>query len=535
MTELSLRDKPPSPPASVDEDKMSSMPMVNSVPRDMHTPRTPPRSIPALSADTTLVSSPLPSTTFLEGKFDLPDDDQYGDPTFYQTGPIHTYHPIHPVSTPSSGDELIMLTTTQVVMSSIPYHSPPLPVSESGIKTRSGRTTLSPQSPSYSERRFNSPKAKKTKTGRIAKGGRPLIHEPLSILTKDYDVPVRDMHAWVNRSVAQRLKEVEDKKGYISRPMNSFMLYRSAYADRVKRFCKENNHQVVSQVTGASWPLEPKHVRNMYEGLAIAERDNHQHAHPNYKFAPNKAGKKRQQVQADDSDSDPDWEGSSRRTKRSRSGRREETRSQSSTPFEQDRNPRTAILPQYVPTTYYHPSSYQSTNPNGPTPVFLGSDGMTNQYYQQRVTPYAPQVDDIRFDRIEHPLQMYDMGNGLVGLPTADNHQQQHHQYLSPQPVMMHASQASQRGGGGMIDPRLASFDPNQYDLQDPMYASSSHPHQHYQYASYAVQQQPDMQTQQAQVGYHPGLATLTDGSGSWGAETGYVGSAFDEEFRKMH
>ena len=71
------------------------------------------------------------------------------------------------------------------------------------------------------------------------------------------------------------------------------MLYRSAYADRTKAWCEQNNHQVVSSVAGESWPMEPEEVRNQFNEWAKIERSNHQAAHPEYKFSPSKATNKR--------------------------------------------------------------------------------------------------------------------------------------------------------------------------------------------------------------------------------------------------
>jgi hypothetical protein len=130
------------------------------------------------------------------------------------------------------------------------------------------------------------------------------------------DIPVKDMQAWVTRPREIRFAEVAKRKGHISRPMNSFMLYRSAYAERTKAWCAENNHQIVSSVSGASWPLEPQEVRDFYNELAKIERVNHQTTHPDYKFCPSKPAKpvnKRRYQRIDTSedeeedDRDPDW------------------------------------------------------------------------------------------------------------------------------------------------------------------------------------------------------------------------------------
>ncbi|KAJ6163104.1 hypothetical protein N7497_003083 [Penicillium chrysogenum] len=113
---------------------------------------------------------------------------------------------------------------------------------------------------------------------------------PISQLTESFhSTPIKDMDAWVSRSASERQDEVRKKNGKISRPMNSFMLYRSAYAERTKRLVGANNHQIVSKIAGQGWKLEPAEVRQKYEDLAKQERDNHAATHPDYKFSPNKA------------------------------------------------------------------------------------------------------------------------------------------------------------------------------------------------------------------------------------------------------
>jgi hypothetical protein len=129
---------------------------------------------------------------------------------------------------------------------------------------------------------------RRPKTAKADKGSKIDLPAPLSQLTEQlHHVPIKDMEAWVNRSADVRHREAQ-KKGKIARPMNSFMMYRSAYANRVKEWCAQNNHQFVSQISGVSWPREPPEIREKYELLALVERDNHQKAHPEYKFAPNK-------------------------------------------------------------------------------------------------------------------------------------------------------------------------------------------------------------------------------------------------------
>lgn len=181
-------------------------------------------------------------------------------------------------------------------------------------RTRSGRpisTSYRADSPHASTVRSSSPKRKPRKNAKDKSAAHKLT-APLSILTKDMtNVPVRDMETWVQRSLEDRHKETEQRKGYVTRPMNSFMLYRSAYAERTKAWCAQNNHQVVSSVSGASWPLEPAEIREFYNNLSKIERHNHQLAHPNYKFSPAKPGtSNRKRKGTDDiqeSDADGDW------------------------------------------------------------------------------------------------------------------------------------------------------------------------------------------------------------------------------------
>ncbi|EPS42829.1 hypothetical protein H072_3206 [Dactylellina haptotyla CBS 200.50] len=149
------------------------------------------------------------------------------------------------------------------------------------ILTKKGSSELNLRTPPKKRKQPVASKAEKPKV--------PRLDRPLSELTKNYvDLPVRDMESWVHRSTEERIKEVEKRDGHVARPMNSFMLYRSAFAERTKQWCLQNNHQVVSSVSGASWPLEPAWIREKYNELARIERINHQAAHPGYKFSPSK-------------------------------------------------------------------------------------------------------------------------------------------------------------------------------------------------------------------------------------------------------
>ncbi|RMZ82675.1 hypothetical protein DV738_g1518, partial [Chaetothyriales sp. CBS 135597] len=369
------------------------------------------------------------------------------------------------------------------------YQTPsPAPYAETGMRTRSGRSLVSPPSPENAPRvqslRKKPPPKKRPGKG---KSGGPAIDQPLSILTKDYAIPVRDMDAWVNRRAEDRQKEAEKKNGYISRPMNSFMLYRSAYAERVKQFCKENNHQVVSQVTGASWPLEPQSVRREYERLAILERDNHAAAFPDYKFAPNKNGKKRARVEENEDDSDGEWGGSSRtkRSRTARSSRYGDSRSNTGTPFD-DGYGSTTYSPAPMPVQY-NLASYRQHYPDQIGPGYQQQSGYLEPM-QHRMGHYTRSIEDVQYENYAPMMQVQEQPAAVVGMPGIDN------------AALLSAENDSI--GVGMVDPRLGAV----------------------RYEAYAGYNAPSAET------YHAGQSTMADG---WGQAT-HPGAAFDLEFENL-
>ncbi|KAH0046311.1 hypothetical protein KCU78_g101, partial [Aureobasidium melanogenum] len=110
---------------------------------------------------------------------------------------------------------------------------------------------------------------------------------PMSVLTADSDLPIKNMLAFASRSAAVRLGEAK-QAGKILRCLNSFLCYRAAYASRIKQWASEDSNQGVSRIAGASWKLEPDDVRNFYIQCAEIDRANHLKAFPSYKFDPKK-------------------------------------------------------------------------------------------------------------------------------------------------------------------------------------------------------------------------------------------------------
>lgn len=289
--------------------------------------------------------------------------------------------------------------------------------------------------PERGSRCEKSPKPKKVKKEKpkaekkIAK-----LDEPLSVLTKDWrHVPIVDIEAYVNRSAEVRRKEVEEGKvpGKVKRPMNSFMLYRKAYQNRTREWSLQNNHQVVSQVCGDSWPLEPEEIKEQFSEWARIERINHQNAHPGYKFSPTKPGtakpskrKASEEPETEESDlGDFDWQaGSSRR------------------PHKKPRPaPRVEQQPVAYPTTRsayhyssrensiepthggYNRSSYQATNPGRPLPPQYQTSLQNGEYYQQSIVPHhLPRTEDVILKKTSAPgvhSGVHPGAHSYLGLP----------------------------------------------------------------------------------------------------------------------
>ncbi|EAS31563.3 HMG box protein [Coccidioides immitis RS] len=385
---------------------------------------------------------------------------------------------------------------------------------------------------------------KRTRTARSDKRNL-IITAPLSVLTKDMvHIPIRDMKAWVNRSAEVRRKEVAAKNGKIARPMNSFMLYRSAYAERTKEWCAQNNHQVVSRASGQSWPLEPKEIRDLYEGYATIERDNHQKAHPDYKFAPNKTQntpKKKQTATKDDENSDLDDAGfdipaCSRPvgTWPSRSDADEGFGSRTSTPFDKDSSyeSRTSTPfdhpngDMYVHHSDINRSSWEMVNPGRPLPGVL-SPPEQSHYYQPSIhqSVLGPGIEDVTYKKMGVPGVSYEPQGTLNGLPG------------NPHPELLPTQPSRTVEDSTQVDPQLLEFSHHQ---QQSVTEAGSYPGhlnlwqvppttQHYVPTSIPAQQAEEYLSAHAQqTGFHHG-ASLMESRDVWGE--GHNGEAVKQEF----
>ena len=169
--------------------------------------------------------------------------------------------------------------------------------------------------------------------------------------------------------------------------------------------------------------MEPPEIREQYNEYARIERDNHQKAHPGYKFSPSKAqgpGRKRKsnsEISEDDEPSDlddPDFDW------RPSSGRRIKTKSSK----RQGREAGYPVNSAAGNDMIFNRSSYQATNPGKPLPSAMAEQDLFGEYYQTTVHPSfnGPNVEDVRIRKTEFP-SMHSGGNSrLLGLPGAHHY-----------------------------------------------------------------------------------------------------------------
>ncbi|TVY50114.1 HMG-box protein [Lachnellula occidentalis] len=382
---------------------------------------------------------------------------------------------------------------------STPATSPPTPSmssqdmlhSRSGLAIQRGHQSLRPM-PEGRSRIEKSPKPKKIKKEKIkAEKKVAKLEKPLSELTRDWThVPVADIDAYVNRSAEERRREVDEGKipGKVKRPMNSFMLYRKAYQNRTKDWCLQNNHQVVSQVCGDSWPLEPAEVKEQFGEWARIERANHQNAHPGYKFSPTKPGaaKAAKRKQSEDRFSeeseleDFNWRESGRRSKKSRHIQTPRAAQPVAYPTTKSAYQYTSRGPSMEPDYGgYNQSSYQATNPGRQLPAQYQASLQAGEYYQQtiRQNPNIAGAQDVILTKTAAPsvhsyiglpsgAQQYNMMDQYGPYERQQQHQQQHVPEQKLDPSLMSRGPMYQNGNYGNPNTDVVYFGDTQHHAE---------------------------------------------------------------------
>jgi len=304
----------------------------------------------------------------------------------------------------------------------------------------------------------------------------------MSELTKDSKIPVADIESYVNRSTETRRAEIETGKnpGRVKRPMNAFMLYRKAYQQRAKEWASQHNHQVVSRVCGMSWPLEPETVRTQFKQWADLERDNHQKAHPDYKFTPSKPQKQKYPQGKFDDSEDSDLEGyqwDAPRDSRARSA----TKTPSYDPDGDYVPPRSAYGSQsyqyrgqqgMAPPPQQNRSAYEYTNPGKPMPAPYDQRDLASMYYETQIHnqrhTHGNLTEDVIMRKTPSPTFTYQQHAQHIGL-SQYSPGQYHSQTPPPVADSLRLPQAPR-----FDDPQLLQLHHHQQQLRHPLHQQQS-------------------------------------------------------------
>ena len=174
--------------------------------------------------------------------------------------------------------------------------------------------------------------------------------------------------------------------------------------------------------------MEPKEIRELYTEYARIERDNHQKAHPGYKFSPTKPGtaarKRKETSEEEDEESDLEaMDGEYMPAGRSRSRRPRQATPEPA--WSGGYSSRYGYQSRAVPSSReLQRSSYQYNNPNKPLPAPMVDNGLYGQYYQTVVQPRDANTEDVLFQKTEMPGGMsYGTAQALSSIPGGPHHE----------------------------------------------------------------------------------------------------------------
>ena len=208
--------------------------------------------------------------------------------------------------------------------------------------------------------------------------------------------------------------------------MNSYIMYRKVYQERVKEYSKETNHQSISRLVSSSWLQETTELKDKFADYASIERENLMKAFPDYKFQPKaKLAKKRKgdgfsgDEPSDLNDSDPDWGTPRNRRSRAKQPRRSDQRSAFG-----DEDFFASRESSYGPWDEgYQQAAYPGPNPGRPPPAPMAMPN--GGYYHPQMVPhglphgaplsyYDPALESDAFDPMLNARV-----SGLPGMPDA--------------------------------------------------------------------------------------------------------------------
>ncbi|KAG5930016.1 hypothetical protein E4U42_003319 [Claviceps africana] len=112
------------------------------------------------------------------------------------------------------------------------------------------------------------------------------LDQALSESAKQYPDDFIDPVAYACRSVEER-RQKSFEEGKVSRPLNSYMLYRKAYQQVARRVIRKDQQQSASQTVGTSWTkLECDEIKSKFRALAKIDHEKHLEAFPSYRYTP---------------------------------------------------------------------------------------------------------------------------------------------------------------------------------------------------------------------------------------------------------
>ena len=269
--------------------------------------------------------------------------------------------------------------------------------------------------------------------------------------------------------------------------------------------------------------MEPKEIRELYTEYARIERDNHQKAHPGYKFSPSKAGaanRKRKDASEDEEeepsdldDLDSEWRPSHTRGTRSNGVKR-------ATPDRawQMGNGNYPMLGSSL-TSNPMPgqSTYHYNNPGKPLPIPMMNENMYGSYYETNVRPNVnhPYTEDVFIRREDHFGKSYGTNTPLIGLPGGHHSELLEEQSTMNTPVHTVESQ---------VDPYLLAHGENELA---GLPANSGH-EQNFQALDH-----PDFFAADAEPPNYQDDPTLAHGIDTWGFESTTSPRATDTDFSR--
>ncbi|KAF4610635.1 hypothetical protein D9613_007332 [Agrocybe pediades] len=94
--------------------------------------------------------------------------------------------------------------------------------------------------------------------------------------------------------MAPERRSRKTEEGYVPRPRNCFMVFRTAYQEEVHALFGETDMKAVSRDAAAVWHAMNEEDKDYWRGQAEGEKDEHKARHPDYKFKAQKRSRRKE-------------------------------------------------------------------------------------------------------------------------------------------------------------------------------------------------------------------------------------------------